>query len=142
MWKIQDREFCEYLAYNIMCGYIIFNDRRGYGVLEHLMGCLGAYALCYYCKLEVAYNKYYLKHTMAINHKPTFVMARRDPILNTIEKIMKEDSMGTWQWAQRLGDLLESYALKDLLKETMMLINQLTLHNKRTQPTCGLSPCW
>lgn len=76
MWKIQDREFCEYLAYNIMCSYIIFNDRRGYGVLEHLMGCLGAYALRYYCKLEVAYNKYYLKHTMAINHKPIFIMAK------------------------------------------------------------------
>ncbi len=54
---------------------------------------------------------------------------------------MNEDSMGTWQWAQRLGDLLESYALKDLLKETMMLTNQLALHNKGTQPTCGLSPC-
>jgi hypothetical protein len=45
MWKIQDMEFYEYLAYNIMCGYIIFNNRCGYDVLEHLIGCLGAYAL-------------------------------------------------------------------------------------------------
>ncbi len=59
MWKIQDKEFCEYLAYNVFYGYIVFNDNYGYGVLEHLMGCLGAYALRYNCKLEVAYNKYY-----------------------------------------------------------------------------------
>jgi hypothetical protein len=39
------------------------------------MACLGAYALWYYCKLEVVYNKYYLKHTGVITHKPTFVMA-------------------------------------------------------------------
>jgi len=45
MWKIQDMEFYEYLAYNIMCGCIIFNNRRGYDLLEHLIGCLGAYAL-------------------------------------------------------------------------------------------------
>jgi hypothetical protein len=79
MWKIYDREFQEYLGYNIFCNYIIFNDDRGYSVLEHLTSCLGAYALRYYCKLEVAYNKYYLKHTMTISHKPTFVMARKDP---------------------------------------------------------------
>jgi hypothetical protein len=95
MWKIHDREFHEYLAYNIMCGYIIFNDNHGYGILEHLMSCLGAYALWYYCKLEITYNKYYLKHTMVVNHKPTFIMAKRDLILNTIEKRVKEDSMET-----------------------------------------------
>jgi hypothetical protein len=37
--------------------------------------------------------KYDLKHTMTIGHKPTFVMARKDPILDTIEKKVKEDSM-------------------------------------------------
>ncbi len=62
-------------------------------MLEHLTSCLGAYALCYNCKLEVAYNKYYLKHTTIINHKLTFVMVRRDPILDTIEKKVKENSM-------------------------------------------------
>jgi hypothetical protein len=79
-------EFCEYLASNILCDYIIFNSSYGYGVLEHLIGCLGAYASWYYYKLEVAYNKYYLKHTRANNHKTTFVMARKDPIPNTIKK--------------------------------------------------------
>ncbi len=24
MWKIQDKEFWEYLTYNIICGYIFF----------------------------------------------------------------------------------------------------------------------
>jgi hypothetical protein len=76
MWEIHDREFREYLAYNIMCGYIVFNDSHGYGILKHLMNCLGAYALRYYCKLEVAYNKYYLKHTMTISHNPIFIMAK------------------------------------------------------------------
>jgi hypothetical protein len=88
-------EFREYFAYNILCGCIVFNDSRGYGVLEHLMGCLGAYALRYYYKLEVVYNKYYLKHRATINHKPIFAMAIKDPILNTIEKRVKEDSMET-----------------------------------------------
>jgi hypothetical protein len=74
------------LAYNILYNYIVFNNGRGYGVLEHLTGYLGAYALQYDCKLEVAYNKYYLKHTMTVSHKPTFVMARRNPILDIVEK--------------------------------------------------------
>jgi hypothetical protein len=30
------------LVYNILSGYILFNNGHGYGVLEHLMGCLGA----------------------------------------------------------------------------------------------------
>jgi hypothetical protein len=33
---------------------------------------------------------------MIVNHKPTFVMARKDPISNTIEKRVKEDSVETW----------------------------------------------
>jgi hypothetical protein len=41
----------------------------------------------------VAYNKYYLKHTTAVSHKSTFVMARRDLTLDIIEKKIKEDSM-------------------------------------------------
>jgi hypothetical protein len=45
MWKIHDMEFWEYLAYNIIYGYIVFNDAHGYGVLEHFTSCLGAYAL-------------------------------------------------------------------------------------------------
>jgi hypothetical protein len=120
MWKIHDKEFCEYLAYNIQCGYIVFNDNHGYGVLEHLMGCLSAYALWYYCKLEVAYNKYYLKHMTIVSHKPTFVMA---PILDTIKKRVKEDSMETRLWAQRLGYLLKNCVFKGLLKEVMMSNN-------------------
>ncbi len=53
---------------------------------------------------------------MVINHKSTFVMARRDPIPNIIEKRVKENSMEAWLWAQRLEDLLESYVVKDVIK--------------------------
>jgi len=49
-------------------------------------------------------------------------MAKRDPIPDIIEKKVKEDSMETQQWAQKPEDLLESYALKDILKEAMTLI--------------------
>jgi hypothetical protein len=49
--------------------------------------------------LEVAYNKYYLKHTMAINYKLTFVMTKRDPVLDTIKKRVKEDSTEARLWA-------------------------------------------
>jgi len=70
----------------------------------------------------VAYNKYYLKHTMAINHKLTYVMARNF-ILDTIEKRVKEDSMEARLWAQRLEALLESYVVKDIIKETMTSIS-------------------
>jgi len=101
MWKIQDREFQKYLMYNIFCDYIVFNDGRGYGMLEHLIGCMGAYALQYYCKLEVAYNKYYLKQTMATSHKPTFVMVKRDFISDTIEKKVKEDSMEAYNYGHK-----------------------------------------
>jgi hypothetical protein len=87
------------------------------------MGCLGAYVLRYYYKLEVAYNKYYLKHTMVISHKPTFVMARRDPISNTVERRVKEDSMEARLWAQRLEDLLESCIVKDVVKEAMTSVS-------------------
>jgi len=82
-----------------------------------------AYALRYHYKLEVVYNKYYLKHTTTISHKSTFVMARKDLILDTIEKRVKEDSMEAWLWAQKLEDLLESYAVKDVVKEIMTSIS-------------------
>jgi hypothetical protein len=59
IWKIHDKEFWEYLTFNIIYNYIVFNDNRGYGVLEHLTSYLGAYALIYY-KLEVMYNNYYV----------------------------------------------------------------------------------
>jgi hypothetical protein len=87
------------------------------------MGYLSAYALQYYCKLEVAYNKYYLKHTMVISHKPTFVMVRRDPISNTVEKRVKKDSMEAWLWAHKLEDLLESCTVKDVVKEAMTSVS-------------------
>jgi hypothetical protein len=45
MWKIQNREFHEYLRYNILHGHIVFNDGPRYGVLEHLISYMGAYAL-------------------------------------------------------------------------------------------------
>jgi hypothetical protein len=45
MWKMQDKEFQEYLAYNIFCYYIVFNDGHGYGVLEYMSNYMGAYVL-------------------------------------------------------------------------------------------------
>jgi hypothetical protein len=42
-------------------------------------------------------------------------MARKDPILDTIEKRVKEDSMEARLWAQRLEDLLESFVVKDIV---------------------------
>jgi hypothetical protein len=46
-------------------------------------------------------------------------MAKKDPIPNTILKEVKEDSMETQQWEQRLENASESYAFKDVLKEAM-----------------------
>jgi hypothetical protein len=50
-------------------------------------------------------------------------MARRNLISDTIEKKVKEDSMDAQLWAHRLEDLLESYAVNDIIKETMTLIS-------------------
>lgn len=38
---------------SIICGYNDFNESHGYGRLKYLIGCLGVYAMHYYCKLEV-----------------------------------------------------------------------------------------
>jgi len=62
-------------------------------VCWNMTSYVGAYALRYYYKLEVAYNKYYLKHTTIVTYKPTFVMARRDSIPNTIKKKVKDNPM-------------------------------------------------
>jgi hypothetical protein len=110
-------------VYNIIYGYIVFNDGHGYGVLKHLTTYLSVYALRYNCNLEVVYNKYNLKHTTTSNHKSTFVMARRDFIPNTIEKKVKEDSMEARMWGQRLEDLLESCVVEDVIKEAMTSIS-------------------
>jgi hypothetical protein len=50
-------------------------------------------------------------------------MANMDPILDTVEKKVKENSMEAWVWAQRLKDLLESCAIKDVVKEVMTSIS-------------------
>jgi hypothetical protein len=84
---------------------------------------MGAYAFQYYSKLGVVYNKYYLKHTTTISHKPTFCHGHKGPYTNTIEKRVKEDSMEAWLWAQRLEDLLESCAVKDVVQEVMTPIS-------------------
>jgi hypothetical protein len=45
MWAIDDLEWKEYLAYNIVCCYIKNHQPRGYGALEFEVGCLRLYAL-------------------------------------------------------------------------------------------------
>jgi len=67
-------------------------------MLEHFTCCLRVYALQYYYKLEMAYNKYYFKHTTVVNHKPSFVMAKEDPILDTIDNKSKDNTIKIWQW--------------------------------------------
>jgi hypothetical protein len=138
MWKIHDKEFREYVTYNIICNYIVFNKNHGYGVLKHFMGCLGAYVLRYYYKLEVAYNKYYLKHTTTISHKPTFVMARRDPILDTIDKRVQEDSMVV---GAEVGRFTKELCIQRCTKRNND-INCLALPNKKTKSTCSPSTFW
>jgi hypothetical protein len=49
-------------------------------------------------------------------------MAESDPISGMVEKRVKEDSMEARLWAQRLEDLLESYVVKDVVKEAMTLV--------------------
>ncbi len=57
MWVIDNIEFKEYLVYNMIYGYFIF-DGRTYGRLDNELGCPRVYAICYYFKLEVAYYQY------------------------------------------------------------------------------------
>jgi hypothetical protein len=55
MWKIEDLEWRDCLAYSIISSYIQYNEPKGYGVLKFTVGCLGLYALRYYCRLEIEY---------------------------------------------------------------------------------------
>jgi hypothetical protein len=55
MWAVDDLEWKEFLAYNIVCYYIQYHQVRRYVLLEFEVGCLGLYALRYYCRLEYAY---------------------------------------------------------------------------------------
>jgi hypothetical protein len=48
MLRIKDLKFREYLAYNIICGYIIFHENHNFcEKLEKLIGYLGVYAIRY-----------------------------------------------------------------------------------------------
>lgn len=62
MWAIDNLEWREYLAYNIICCYIQYHQPRGYGALEFEVRCLGQYALQYYCKLDITFKDYYHCH--------------------------------------------------------------------------------
>jgi hypothetical protein len=42
---MKNLKYKKYLAYNIICGYTIFNDNRGYEELEHVLVPL-KYMLC------------------------------------------------------------------------------------------------
>jgi len=55
MWKIEDLEWREYLAYNIICCYMQYHELLGYEVIEFEIRCLGVYGLRYYCRLECDY---------------------------------------------------------------------------------------
>jgi hypothetical protein len=85
MWKIEDLESREYLAYTIIHGYIWYNELKGYGALEFIVGCLGLHALKYYYKLEIEYCNYYHHHQIARNGSPTFAMT---PINEALDHVV------------------------------------------------------
>jgi hypothetical protein len=74
MWHIENLESKEYLAYNIICGYIWYNEPKGYVVLEFTIGYLGLYALRYYYRLEIKYYNYYHCHQITRCGHLTFTM--------------------------------------------------------------------
>jgi len=45
MWVIEDLEWREFLAYNMICCNIQYHQPRGYGILKFEVGSLGLYAL-------------------------------------------------------------------------------------------------
>jgi hypothetical protein len=45
IWAVDDLEWREYLANNIICCYIQHHQLRGYGALEFEIKCLGLYTL-------------------------------------------------------------------------------------------------
>jgi len=65
MWKIENLEWKEYLTCSIICGYIQYNELKGYKMLEFIVGCLRLYALRYYCRLEIKYYSHYHHHQIA-----------------------------------------------------------------------------
>jgi hypothetical protein len=80
MWKIEDLEWREYLAYSIICGYIWDIEPKGYRALNFIVDYLGLYALRYYYRLEIEYCSYYHRHQIARCGRLTFAMM---PIIET-----------------------------------------------------------
>ncbi len=80
MWVIDDLEWREYLAYNIVCYYIQYHQLEGYGILEFKVGCLGFSALHHYYNLEIAYQNDFHHHQISTSSRPTFIMIHMVPI--------------------------------------------------------------
>ncbi len=85
MWKIEDLEWREYLTYSIIYGYIWYNEPKGYGALKFIVGCLGLYALRYYCRLEIEYCSYYHCHQITTCGHSTFAMM---PISEALDHVV------------------------------------------------------
>jgi hypothetical protein len=100
MWKIEDLEWREYLAYIIICGYIQYNEPKGYGALEFTMGCLGLYALRYYYKLEIKYCNYYHHHQITRCGCLTFIMT---PISKIPDHVVNKTKQVLEKWKKTIG---------------------------------------
>jgi hypothetical protein len=100
MWKIKDLEWREYLAYSIICGYIWYNEPKGYEAMEFTMGYLGLYALRYYHKLEIEYCSYYRRHQIIRCGCPTFTMM---PISEVSDHVVNRAKQVPKEWKKTIG---------------------------------------
>jgi hypothetical protein len=66
-----------------------------------------------------------------VHHKPTFVLTRRDPILNMVKNRVKDNIIETWQWTKKLQDIQDGCVL-----------NGLASHNETTKFAHGTSSPW
>ncbi len=101
MWNIDDLEWREYLANNIICYYIQYYKPHGYVIMEFTMGCLRAYALRYYYRRKIEYRSSYHCHQTACIRRPTFAMIPMSKILDhvinkTYEKSIDQLEKNHW----------------------------------------------
>ncbi len=103
------------------------------GASHRLFGCICVVVLI---QIESGiYNKYYFKHSTIVNHKPTFVMARRDPILEENKGGHHGNTVVGVETKRIIGKL----CIQELIKGGND-IDQLILFNKGTKSACCSSP--